>query len=90
MSTSKYCPSCGAQLFEDINKCEYCGHNLKPNKTTSQKIDEGFKDLGDTATNLVDDITKKDFNVPIFVLLLIFAWPIAIVYLILMQNNDKK
>lgn len=91
MANINYCPNCGAQLFDDIIKCEYCGHDIKrkKNKTTSQKLDDGFKDLGDSANNLVNDLTKKDFNVVIFVLLLIFAWPVAIIYLIIMQNNDK-
>lgn len=88
MAESNYCPNCGAQLFDDVVKCEYCDHDLRPKKKASQTFDEGLKDIGDTAQNLVDDITNnKDFNVVLFIILLMVFWPAGVIYLIAMQNK---
>ena len=65
------CLHCGASLNENNERCPYCGNNnpyyIQTNNSTMPN-------------NTVNGKQKRDLNVAIFVLLIIFFWPGAIIY----------
>ena len=81
------CPGCG-NIVPDTDKCcKYCGSN-NPNyvKPFSKIIfgDNSSSSSSSTSSSAheLDEPSKRKFSVGIFILLLIFCWPGALIYLI--------
>ncbi|MBQ2700876.1 MAG: hypothetical protein IJF65_06940, partial [Clostridia bacterium] len=79
--SSKECPGCGCKVTLKDNYCPYCGCAI--NKTIKDELSSTASDIGNSINNGINQVRKSEFNVGIFILLLIFFWPIAIIYLIL-------
>lgn len=80
MKTLK-CPSCGAPIKKDAERCEYCGAVVSHDdekKSFIDQIDDSLKDIG----KKIKVSFKPDFSWIILLLLLIFLFPVGIVYLI--------
>lgn len=78
------CKSCGSKVDEKVSfdlltppTCEYCGNPL----ATSEDLNQLKKDLMAT-TEVVAAAVSKEFNVAVFVVLLVVFWPGAIFYVI--------
>ncbi len=97
MANSTECKSCGFQLNSRQSKCPYCG-SANPNvdnsanrqqQTTSGANSFGYQQAPYPQQNPYQQQyrrapkTQKKFSVGIFVLLLIFFWPAAIVYAVI-------
>ncbi|MCR4698313.1 MAG: zinc ribbon domain-containing protein [Bacilli bacterium] len=85
------CPNCGNIVPESDRCCKYCG-TANPNFSNPKK---GFNNITSTlnstfrssnnsssSSSASSAKSKKQFSVGIFVLLLIFFWPAAIIYLL--------
>jgi hypothetical protein len=82
------CKSCGSKIDEKISfdqlsppKCKYCGNPVSV-PADLNKLKQDILLTRDVATG-----DEKKFNVGIFVALLIFFWPGAIVYLVLHRGS---
>ena len=73
MPTENYCTNCGSVLLSTEKFCKNCG---KANPNFSSNSQNSQKSSTD------------DINWLVFVLLLIFVWPAAIIYLVI--KMDKK
>ena len=90
------CPNCGASINErdeQITTCKYCGGTIinKAAKEEQKAVpaeQSHSTTIFNTSQPPINKINLK-FNGLVFFLLLIFAWPIAIVYLILSKGQKK-
>ena len=76
------CPNCGYVLNKSDKCCKYCGtknpnYVEKPVVVNNQPAEQSSKIQ--TATIKTD----AKISIPLFIVLLIFCWPVAIIYLIL-------
>ncbi len=88
---SKRCPNCGATTTitnENICKCSYCGSVLESNDSTSNY--SGTMESYEKKD--IKPFQKLQFNAALFVILLIFCWPIAVIYALIASkpDNNKK
>ena len=76
------CPNCGYDLNKGDRECKYCGTK---NPHYVEKPAPIFHAQSHTETVTTATPAKNDskISIPIFILLLIFCWPVAIVYLVL-------
>ena len=97
------CPACGAPLKKDSTLCDYCGASIfhEDAKTENKKTDTTqteekiniFDQIDDSINTVKDTIYKRfkpSFNIFVFILLLIFIFPVAIVYLIFNIHQEKE
>ena len=80
------CPGCG-NIVPDTDKCcKYCGSNnpnyVKPISKIIFGDSSSSSSSSNTSSSANEVLSKKKFSVGIFILLLIFCWPGAIIYLI--------
>lgn len=82
------CRSCGATLAKSDSVCKYCGNN---NPNYSRPVSSFFSSSSESSTTSDKTYSSskpsginsnKNINWVLFVLLLIFFWPAAIVYLL--------
>ena len=77
------CPNCGYVLNKSEKSCKYCGTK------NSNYVEKPAPIIFSQPTQSSDSIqtstikTNSKISVPVLVVLLIFCWPIAIVYLVL-------
>ena len=98
------CPNCGASLGaageEYTTTCPYCGSTLfnkdrKPKEPEPKPNNELGALFSDAKPDFSETTSKIKFNFLVFLILLIFMWPIAIVYAVICKiaknvNNDKN
>ena len=72
------CKNCGAPLNETEKNCKYCGTTNEHH--TPQQIFSLFENPQQTNSSKT---TKKSGSIFVFILLLIFCWPLAIFYAII-------
>ena len=83
------CPNCGYVFSGNDRNCKFCGTpnpDYTPTYGIKNAISNAAANLGVSSSNSSDAAPareEKKFSLLIFLLLLIFAWPVAIVYAIL-------
>ena len=77
------CPGCGNIITEGEACCKYCG-NANPIYVAPRKPLFTSNPVEDTTTTSQTSVTKpgKRFSIVIFIILLIFFWPAALIYAI--------
>ena len=73
------CPNCGHNWTDAEKVCKYCG-SANPNYKEPSVISNVLSDFNNDSSN---NLKKNNFSVVLFVILLVFCWPIGIIYLIL-------
>ena len=92
------CEDCGARLeYDKVTgkaKCPYCGAEHSDDNKTEHGIDKDVQAINDFVGKVEKDIneasSKSSVNILVLVLLFVFCWPLAIVYLIIKMGKDKK
>lgn len=85
---TKECPNCGNAMLENEKECKYCG---QPNpiyrapSPVKSFIEQQTKSFTETHHNY-NEPEEKDFSMGIFILLLIFFWPAALVYVFIKKR----
>ena len=76
------CPNCGYVLNKEDKVCKYCGTK---NPNFVEKTSPIVQQLTQTVNTIQTSTTGTDskISIPVLVLLLIFCWPVAIIYLVL-------
>lgn len=77
------CPNCGYQFSPKDATCPYCGTANPSYQGSYHENTSSLPHQPYTSTNNKKGKKDAKFNVLIFILLLFFFWPIAIVYLVL-------
>ena len=96
MSNIKECPSCGNVNETGTRRCVYCGtantNFVQEQNSVRGFIDEikhvvnpnGSKDKDrDNINDGKPEANNTEFNIAIFIILLIVFWPLAIIYLVI-------
>ncbi|MCR5706605.1 MAG: hypothetical protein K6G48_07405 [Acholeplasmatales bacterium] len=78
------CPNCGAMMDVHDKCCKYCG-SANPNYKAPYYAKAN--DLNNVIKNSTDELKKADINIVVLVLLFIFCWPAAVVYLIVKMSK---
>lgn len=80
---SHECRGCGNMMSEKEEKCKYCGSS-NPNYVAPKFSIFSSPATQNSSTDVepVEESSGKKMSVGIFILLLIFCWPGAIIYLI--------
>ena len=73
------CPNCGHNWTDAEKVCKYCG-SANPNYKEPSVISNVLSDFNNDSSN---NLKKNNFSVVLFVILMVFCWPIGIIYLIL-------
>ena len=73
------CPNCGHNWTDAEKVCKYCG-SANPNYKEPSVISNVLSDFNNDSSNT---LKKNNFSVVLFVILMVFCWPIGIIYLIL-------
>lgn len=79
------CPNCGHNWADTEKVCKYCG-SANPNYKVTSSISETLSNFSLTGNNSSDPTStnyKNNFSVVLFIILMVFCWPIGIIYLIL-------
>ncbi len=79
------CPNCGHNWTDTEKVCKYCG-SANPNYKVTSSISEtlsNFSLTGNNSSNPTSTNNKNNFSVVLFVILMVFCWPIGIVYLLI-------
>ena len=78
------CPNCGHNWTDTEKVCKYCG-SANPNYKVTSSISETISNFSLTGNNSNSTRTnnKDNFSVVLFIILMVFCWPIGIIYLIL-------
>lgn len=71
------CPNCGAKVSISNKTCEYCG-TINPKYKEDRNNILSFNDSNGNKT--VVSTKKRNYNLGIFILLLIVFWPAALIY----------
>ena len=95
------CPNCGASINNEsdrITTCTYCGgtiindavdKTIKKEEPIKPQTSSSYTSIQPehpgSAINL-----KLKFKVPVFVLLLFFMWPVALIYLFICKAQEKE
>ena len=78
------CPNCGYQFSSRDAKCPYCG-TANPNYSSifnSSKNDSSSDTNSAYKSTVTNNQKDTKFSLLLFIVLLIFFWPIAIIYLV--------
>jgi len=73
------CPNCGHNWTDAEKVCKYCG-SANPNYKEPSVISNVLSDFNNDSSN---NLKKNNFSIVLFVILMVFCWPIGIIYLIL-------
>jgi uncharacterized membrane protein YvbJ len=76
------CPNCGHNWTDTEKVCKYCG-SANPNYKATSSISETLSNFSLTSNSSNSTCTNKNFSVILFVILMVFCWPIGIVYLLI-------
>jgi len=79
MTQINECQNCGAELAQTDKRCPYCG-TANPNYSVPTPIVSTYGPASSTSGSTV--ASQSSFSVGLFIVLLIFFWPAAIVYAI--------
>lgn len=74
------CPNCGATINDSQKCCKYCGTE-NANFKALKDFQPVKSDLENVVKKSANQVKKANINIFVFILLLIFCWPIALVYL---------
>ena len=74
------CPNCGHNWTDAEKVCKYCG-SANPNYKEPSVISNVLSDFNSNDSS--NNLKKNNFSVILFVILMVFCWPIGIIYLIL-------
>jgi uncharacterized membrane protein YvbJ len=74
------CPNCGYSMTKNEPNCKYCGSINPLYKKPFYPTSPSNNTSNTQQPNSSDD--DKNINWVIFVVLLIFCWPVAVVYLL--------
>lgn len=88
MADLNYCPHCGASLYEPTEVCEFCGKPInQKKKSINDQINDSAKSFTDSAKKSIEKAENNtDFDIVIFIVLLIFFWPGALIYYFVKNN----
>lgn len=78
------CPNCGYQFSSRDAKCPYCG-TANPNYSSifnAAKNDSSSDTNSAYKSTVTNNQKDTKFSLLLFIVLLIFFWPIAIIYLV--------
>lgn len=90
------CKSCGYTFKASDKVCPYCGSNNPAFKDQSVvnsavsnvvKSFQGYNQNSNNNQNTNENIQKSEFNVCIFIILIILFWPGAIIYAIIKSGK---
>lgn len=91
---SNICPNCGATMTTSDKYCKYCG-SANPNYVKPASLSSFFSSASSSSSqpsssrdNSSIKLDYSKFNWVVFIVLFIFFWPAAIIYLIV--NMTKK
>lgn len=80
------CPGCGHKMTNTEKKCPYCGTSnpiyIDPEEEARKAAAEASERAAANAAAIHEEERKHHISVPIVILLFIFCWPLAIVYVI--------
>ena len=79
MADQYECPGCGYHMDPSEKECKYCGTK---NPNYREPVQQRIIEPALTQTRQVVQQSSKKMSVGIFILLLIFFWPGAIIYAI--------
>ena len=85
MTQNNECQNCGAEISKTDKRCPYCG-TANPNYSVPAAVVSSFGPSS-TSSGTTTVPTQSSFSVPLFIVLLIFFWPAAIVYAIVKAVN---
>ena len=94
------CPNCGASINNEtdrITTCKYCGGTIineaatveKPEPQKTQQPSSFYTNINPETQHPIHKIKLK-FNGLIFLMLLIFMWPLAFLYLFICKAEEKE
>jgi uncharacterized membrane protein YvbJ len=88
MAELNYCPHCGAALYEIANDCEFCGKPLRQKKKSlNEQVNDSARSFSESAKKSIEKAENNaDFDIVIFIVLLIFFWPGALIYYFVKNN----
>ena len=78
------CPNCGYQFSSRDAKCPYCG-TANPNYSSifnTAKNDSSSDTNSAYKSTVTNNQKDTKFSLLLFIVLLIFFWPLAIIYLV--------
>jgi len=81
----KQCPSCGSVIDKESIICEYCEFKqsvISIPKTTNSYLTPQTQQSQTQGNTQAQVQPKPGVNWVVFILLLIFLWPVAIIYLV--------
>ena len=86
------CSMCGASIKDNARECEYCGTKVTNDTNTNNNTSDTQASyyIRETFSGAKKTISNLKFNTGIFVLLLIFMPPIAIIYLFICMSNGNN
>ena len=79
------CPNCGNIVVESEPECKYCG-TKNPN-FNGESTAVAIKENDSNGSQQASSGDKKNFSVALFVILLIFFWPAALIYAIIASTK---
>jgi len=83
------CPNCGASLTTSDACCKYCGSaNSEYIKPSSPSVNR-YTPQNVSNTSSSSSNSEKKFSVGVFIFLLIFFWPGAIIYAIFTSTKNN-
>ena len=84
----KECANCGYQMGDQVSRCKYCGTaNPSFKKESKPNFDFSFKSTDSKTSSESSTTNKNDFNVLIFIILIIVFWPAGLIYLVVKQQK---
>jgi uncharacterized membrane protein YvbJ len=92
---NKFCVSCGSELPGTSRFCNSCGTPVprlsEHNRQSERQDDEYGEWFNATCVNCSNDVVAiKKFHLPLFILMLILVFPVAIIYLALYVVKNPK
>ena len=102
---AKKCPMCGASLKNNDIECQYCGTDVSTDTKSTTSANYTYSETSTTFDNTNQGQPNqttytrsynrnKPFNIGLFIFLMIFFSPLAIIYVILYcmggSNNHRK
>ncbi len=87
------CPNCGYDWSKNEKYCKYCGTSnptfVEPKKAPTFNFlqPNNTNDSNEEKSNDGNNVSQTKFSVVAFIILLIFFWPAAIIYLLLTMKK---
>lgn len=76
------CSACQNEYYDDQDTCPFCGHRPITKNTESKQEDDFFSEQKSTNSETPNKSNFTDQDIIILIVLAIFFWPAAIIYLI--------